>query len=216
MPDLGDGRGRRAVVWSAAAAVVFGLGVGAGTQLGGGGSRAAVPAGVATAKGQTAAPNSSQAAVEAAAGYATVMAQLFPLDADTARGVLAGDASDAYRTTLVQAADTDLIPLQQQMATLSGRPVFRQSVLASKVVSYTPTRAQVSDWVMLIAGQAGVADNAVSTFSTVTLDLVFERGAWKIDRSAEQPGPSPQMTGAPTAVDILVGRLAGFNDWRPR
>ncbi len=216
MADVGDGRARRAVVWLAAAAVVFGLGVGAGTQLvGGRGSRVAVPAGVAAA-GRSPAPNSSQAALDAAAGYATVMAQLFPLDPDTARGVLAADASDAYRTTLVQAADTDLVPLQQQMAALSGHPVFRQSVLAAKMISYTPTRAQVSDWVILVAGQAGVADNAVSTFSTVTLDLVFEHGGWKIDHSTEQPGPSPQMTGAPTSVDILVGRLDGFNDWRPR
>jgi hypothetical protein len=210
-----DGRRRRALGWAAAAATVFALGVAAGTQLGGGTARAAVPAGLPGAA-QATAPNSSQSALGSAAGYATVMAQLFPLDPDSARGVLSADASDAYRATLVATVDAVLVPLQQQMAALSGHPVFRQSVLAEKMVAFTPARAQVAAWVMVVAGQAAVADNAVCSFSTVTLDLVFERGGWRIDRSDEQPGPSPQMTGAPTAVDVLVGRLGGFDDWRPR
>jgi hypothetical protein len=215
MTGAADGRRRRAAVWGAAAAAVFGLGLAAGTQLVAGGSRAAVPAPV-TGVGTARVADSSLAAVDAAAGYATVMSQLFPLDPDTARRVLAGDASDAYRPIIVQAVGTALVPLQQQMAALSGRPVFRQSVLAAKPISFTAGRAQVSVWVLAVAGQAGVADNAVCSFSTVTLDLVFERGGWLIDHSAEQPGPSPQMTGAPTSVDALVGRLDGFNDWRPR
>lgn len=215
MAVSGDARRRRTVVWAVATVAVFALGVAAGTQLVAGGSTAAVPAGV-SASAKTAAPGSSQSALDTAASYATVMAQLFPLDADTARQVLAGDASDAYRATLVQTVDSVLVPLQQQMASLAGRPVFRQSVLAEKMDNFAPARAEVSAWVMVVAGQSGVADNAVCSFSTVDLQLVFQHGAWRIDTSNEQPGPSPQMTGAPTSVDVLVQTLGGFNDWRPR
>jgi hypothetical protein len=210
-----DGKAGRVGLIAAAAVTVFAIGIGVGTQIGAGGHQARVPAAVATGA-KAAAANSAPRVLDAAASYATVMAQVFALAPDAARAVLAGDASDNYRTILVQSVDTALVPLQQQMAALAGQPIFRQSVLGEKMVSYSPTRAQVSAWVMVVAGQSGVADNAVCSFSTVTLDLVFEHGGWKIDHSAEQPGPSPQMTGAPTSVDVLVGRLDGFNDWRPR
>jgi hypothetical protein len=200
---------------AAAGLVVFGIGIGVGTSLNGGGRRATVPPPV-TRGGGAGGPQSSQQAMHTAVGYATVTAQLFPLTPDAARAVLAADASDAYRSTLVQAVNDVLVPLQQQMAVLAGRPMFRQSVLAAKIVGYTATRAQVSVWVMAVAGQSGVADNAVCSFSTVTVTVVFERGAWRLDGSDEQPGPSPQMAGAPTSVDVLVGQLAGYSDWRPQ
>jgi hypothetical protein len=211
-----DPKHGRLALAATAALILFGIGVGVGTAMGGGaGHRASVPPAVAAA-GKSAAPQSQQQAMDAAVGYATVMAQLFPLTPDGARAVLAGDASDAYRATLVQAVDDVVVPLQQQMAVLAGQPMFRQSVLAAKLVSYTAGRARVSAWVMAVAGQTGVADNAVGSFSIVTVDVVFERGGWRLDRSDEQPGPSPQMTGAPTSVDVLVGRLAGYSDWRPQ
>ena len=216
MAGTGDPRRRRVLAVVMAVVAVFGLGVAAGTQLvGGGGTKAAVPAGLPAV---TAGPSADSApgALDAAARYATVLAQLFPLDPDSARQVLAGDASDAYRATLVATVDSVLVPMQQQMAALSGHPVFRQSVLAEKIDSFAPARAAVSVWLMVVAGQSGVADNAVSSFSTVDLQLVFQAGAWRIDGTGEHPGPSPQMSGAPTSVDATVAALAGFNDWRPR
>ena len=95
------------------------------------------------------------------------------------------------------------------------QPIYRQAVLAAHVGSYAPPRAQVAAWVMLTAGQVGVADNATATFATVTVDLVFEHGAWKLDHTSEQPGPSPDVRDAPSSVDSLISRLNGFADWRP-
>ena len=57
------------------------------------------------------------------------------------------------------------------------------------VVSYSPGQAEVSAWVMVVAGQSGVADNAVCSFSTVDLQLVFERGGVADQRAApSSPG----------------------------
>ncbi len=208
-------RRRRALVTAAVMLALFGLGVVVGSQLAGGSRAAAVPAGVALSP-KAAQPDSSQSALDAAAGFATVMAQVFPLDPTSAQALLAADASDAYRATLLQSVAAVLVPLQQQMASLAGRPVFRQSVLGERLNRSSPGQADVSAWVMVVAGQSGVSDNAVCSFSTVDLQLVFERAGWRINASTETPGPSPQMVGAPTSVDVLVQTLTGFNDWRPR
>jgi len=154
-------------------------------------------------------------ALAAGVGDATLMARLFPLDPSAARAVLAQVASDAYRDELVAAVAAELVPLQRQVAGLAGQPIYRQSVLAAEVSSYAPPRAQVAAWVMLTAGQAGVDDNATATFVTVTVELVFEHDAWKLDQTSEAPGPSPEVSDAPSSVDSLVSRLDGFADWRP-
>jgi len=206
-------RRRKIGVAAGAAVAVFLLGALAGGQIGHRRPGLSVPPPL---NSSAAAGPSSQSAVEAAAGYATVMAQLFPMPPDQAEAVLAADASDGYRATLTQSVDTVLLPLQQQVAELAGNPVYRESVLATRVVSYVAPRAEVTVWVMVVAGQSGVADNAVCSFELVDLQLVWQRGAWRIDGTSEQPGPSPQLSGAPTSVDQLVASLAGFNDWRPR
>jgi hypothetical protein len=146
---------------------------------------------------------------------ATLMARLFPLDPAAARQVLTGVASAEFRDQLVAAVAAELVPLQRQVAGLAGRPVYRQSVLAAEVSSYAPPRAQVAVWLIVTVGQAGVADNATATFATVTVGLVFEAGAWKLDATSEQPGPSPEVHDAPSSVDSFVARLDGFADWRP-
>ena len=154
-------------------------------------------------------------ALGAGVADATLMARLFPLDPAAARAVLAQVASDAYRDDLVAAVAAELVPLQQQVAGLAGTPIYRESVLAAQVGAYAPPRAQVAAWVMVIAGQAGIDDNATATFATVTVELVFEHGAWKLADTSAQPGPSPEVSDAPSSVDSLVARLDGFADWRP-
>jgi hypothetical protein len=154
--------------------------------------------------------------VEAGVALATLMARLYPLDPAAARAVAEDVASDAYRPTLVAAVDAELVPLQRRVAGLAGQPVYRQNVLAVRLVSHAPPRATVSVWVMVVAGQADVDGNAMATFATVTVELALERGAWRLDGTTEARGPSPQVGDAPSTVDALVSRLSGFSDWRPR
>lgn len=215
---LGSGpRVGRVAVTVAAAVGMVALFMGLVTARSSGGVRSGRPT-VAPAAGrpdENAPGETEPQALAAGVGDATLMARLFPLDPTAARAALAQTASDGYRDKLVAAVAAELVPLQRQVAGLAGQAIYRQLVLAAHVGSYAPPRAQVAAWVMLTAGQAGVADNATATFATVTVELVFEHGAWRLDRTAEQPGPSPEVRDAPTSVDSLVSRLDGFADWRP-
>jgi hypothetical protein len=173
---------------------------------------AVAPAAVATTD---ATAETQPAALAAGVADATLMARLFPLDPAAARAVLDGVASDSYRDELLAAVSAELVPLQREVAGLAGQPIYRQAVLATDLSVYAPPQARVAAWLMLTAGQAGVDDNATATFATVTVELVFEHGAWKLDHTSEQPGPSPEVRDAPSSVDSLVSRLDGFADWRP-
>ena len=192
--------GSRPRLMRVALSVAVGVGmvallVGVVTARSNGRSRSGRPT-VAPAAGRAgvdAAGETEPQALVAGVGDATLMARLFPLDPVAA----------------------ELVPLQRQVAGLVGQPIYRQVVLAAHVGSYAPPRAEVAAWVMLTAGQARVADNATATFATVTVELVFEHGAWKLDHTSEQPGPSPEVRDAPTSVDSLISRLDGFADWRP-
>ena len=154
-------------------------------------------------------------ALEAGVVAATLMARLFPLDRGAALEVVSNVASDSYRPALASAIDNELGPLQRQVAGLAGRPVYRQSVLAARLVSFAPPRAQVGAWVMVVAGQAEVESNVVATFATVTVDLVFENGRWRLNGTTETRGPSPQVNDVPSTADALEVRLDGYADWRP-
>jgi hypothetical protein len=170
---------------------------------------------VATAPATGSATPSLTSTLDAGVGFATLMAKLFPLDAAQAAAVLSADASDGYRQTLLAAIGTELEPLQRQAAQLAGTPIYRESVLATRLELAGPGRADLQVWVMVVAGQAGVADNAEATFDTVTVAMVFERGGWRLDGTSETTGPTPEVRAAPSDVDTLTSRLAGFGDWRP-
>ena len=176
-------------------------------------------------------------AVNAAARYATLLAQVFPLDADRARSVIADAASDDARARLTAAIDANLPPLQEQSTAIEGTTTYRQAVLATRLVSYsadTPTRsgsnqqspaaagarARVKVWTLLTVSQTPAADvhnatNAIGSFGTVSLALVWERGAWRIDDSTTVDGPSPLIDGRPSTGAQVDSALNGFTDWRP-
>jgi hypothetical protein len=186
---------------------------------------------------------SKAGAVDAGAHYATLLAQLFPLDGDHARAVVADAASDEARSRLVAAIDANLLPLQQQAGDLSGVTTYRQAVLATHLVSYSADApasagtvhqpataagawARVTVWTLLTVSrtpwagagttQAGDnASNAIGSFGTVHLDLTWQRGAWRIDDSTTLDGPTPLVDGTPSTGTQLNSALKGFQDWRP-
>jgi hypothetical protein len=169
--------------------------------------------------------HSRAGAVSAAAGYATILARIFPLDAARARSVVADAASDDARVDMVAAVDAKLVPLQQQAAGMGGATTYRQAVLAVRVESVTETRAAVYVWTLLTVtqtpqpGESYSADeeaNAIGSFARVHLDLLWERGAWRIDNSTTLAGPTPLIDGTPDTGNQLNATLAGFTDWRPR
>jgi hypothetical protein len=152
--------------------------------------------------------------VDVAVDDATLLARVFPMSAGEARSSVGAIASDAYRATFVAAVDRELVPLQQQAAALPGHTVFRQAVLATRRIRSDQRRAQVSVWMLVIVGQAGEPANPAASFVTVTVDLVAEHDAWKLDHVAQETGPTPLLAGQPDLVDSFDNRLIGFADWR--
>ena len=232
--SAGSRRGRRRRLVGALALVsvaAFGLGVATSGTSGGAAQEGApvVVAGQSVVASVGREDRSRDGAVAAAVEYATLLSRLFPLDAARARRLAADAASDSYRPGLVAAVGAELVPLQRELAELPGATVHRQSVLATRVDSYPGRpagagRARVSVWVMLTLGQrtesgsaesAGGQANAVASFGTVVLDVVWERGAWRLDGTAQRPGPTPLLDGRPQTTDELSAALAGFADWRP-
>jgi hypothetical protein len=209
-------RGRAAMAVVALVSVVAGLVAGQALGPSGhdGAPRAAVPGAAVAAKGGPG-PSSEAVALDAGVRYAALMAELLPLDPAAAKAVVEEAASDAYRPALVAAVDAELVPLQRQIAALGSQPFYRQSVLAARLIAHAPPRAEVAAWVLVVAGQSAGDGTAVATFATITVWLAFERGAWRLDRSAELSGPSPQLGDPPSTVEALVSRLEGFEDWRP-
>jgi len=66
-----------------------------------------------------------------------------------------------------------------------------------------------------VGQSAGEQANPVGSFSTVTLSLVWERSGWRLDGTAQRPGPTPLVDGQPVVADEFGRALDRFTDWRP-
>ena len=67
---------------------------------------------------------------------------------------------------------------------------------------------------LIVVGQAGEQVNPAASFATVTVDLVVERGEWKLNRVTQETGPTPLLVGQPDLIDAFDQRLSNFADWR--
>jgi hypothetical protein len=170
--------------------------------------------------------HSRAGAVAAAVEYATLLSRLLPLDRQEAVRVVGDASSYRHRGALIAAVDRELVPLQERVAALPGAAVHRQSALATRVDAYSdgtrPATARVSVWVLFTIGLGSIAAdgsvdeaNPVARFATVILDLVWERHGWRLDGSAQRPGPTPLLDGAPQSGQDFATALDGFSDWRP-
>jgi hypothetical protein len=99
------------------------------------------------------------------------------------------------------------------------------SVWTLLTVSHTPTGAGESvkespggpDDSGSGAGSAvDAVANAYGSFSTVVVDLTWQRGAWRLAGDATVRGPTPLIDGTPSTGPDLDADLRGFRDWRPR
>lgn len=150
-------------------------------------------------------------AVAAAVSYAAApQVWLYLSDdqvADTAGAVTAERARDELVPRLVE----DARLLRTEVTRAEGTVWFVVSPLATKVESYTVSRAVVRVWLVRVLSADGVAVPQ-SGWQTVTLDLDWERGDWRIAGVAESEGPTPQLESGlqPWAADYLGSELAGF------
>lgn len=117
-------------------------------------------------------------------------------------------ASNRFAPTLAADSSSQLHELLGDV-TDEGVPVatvlFRELPLTVDVVRVDASSAQVAVWAVLVVG---VPDHGAprQLWRTVTVDLVWERGDWRVDGWAATAGPTPALaTSAPIAtVEDLI------------
>jgi hypothetical protein len=83
--------------------------------------------------------------------------------------------------------------------------LFSELPLTAQVVTADDTASQVQVWSVLVIAVPG-SGAPRQAWRTVTVDLAWDQGDWRIDGWAARPGPTPALaTEAPIAsVDELV------------
>jgi len=150
-------------------------------------------------------------ALAAAVSYATApQVWLYRSDAQVTASfeVLASeDAEDDLVDQVVEDAGL----LRAEVSKASGTVWFVVAPLATKVETFTEDRAVVRVWLVRVLSADGVAVPQ-SGWATLTLDLSWERGDWRLASVDESEGPTPQVEAGsqPWAADYLGGELDGF------
>lgn len=126
------------------------------------------------------------------------------------------DAVDEIATPIAGPRMADQIVLdvstaREQLAASDGRIWWLVRPLAWRVDHSDDTEARISVWTITILSAAGVAAPQAE-YMTVTLDLAWVDGDWRVDGVRDTPGPTP-MTGPqdqPWDAEPFDQTLAGF------
>jgi hypothetical protein len=210
-------RGRLAVVGLAVLLLAVGLAVGrwtAGTSAPA--ARNAAPASVhpaaPPARSSETGEHTRSGAIAAAASAMTALARPELLFDPARRRVVAGEvAAPAYAGELASLFDRGYDHMARELG--GGDPsrvLLRLVPLGHRVESFSPARARVAVWQVLLIGAPG--GRAVASWSTSRADLVWTRGGWRVAGfTSDEPGPGPTVTNAATATspEVFLARLDG-------
>ena len=129
-------------------------------------------------------------AVAAAVAYATASQRwLYFTDAEI-EAAIAEIASPVAAPRLTEDVVADVSMARDQLAQAQGRTWWLVRPLAWRVDDLRDTEARVSVWTVTILSAAAVAAPQ-SEFLTVTLDLAWVDGDWRVDGVRDTPGPTP-------------------------
>ena len=155
---------------------------------------------------------SRDGAREAAIAYTATLSQrllyLEPAEAEAAVRAIAANASVVTITHDVLAA---LETVREPLAAGMGATWWVVEPLAAKVEAHTTDRARVSVWMVRVLSRPGVVVPQ-SSWVTETVELVWERGDWRLWSDEPTPGPTPVLDGSdvPASAAELDTELTGF------
>lgn len=152
-----------------------------------------------------------EGAVAAAMSYVTApQAWLYLADEDVAASVAAVTTPEAGEE-LVDDLVSEARLLRGELAKASGTVWFVVSPLATRVEAYDERRATVRVWAVRVLSAEGVAVPQ-SGWHTVTFELAWHRGDWRIAGLTEAEGPTPQLEAGlqAWAPGYLADELEGF------
>ena len=165
------------------------------------------PTGMAASDG---AGRSEAGAVAAAMRFATAsQAWVYMTDADIEAAATAVVAPSS-RERLVNEVVDEVRLLRDQLQEAKGTVWYVVSPLATKVDSYSESRAVVRVWLVRVLSADGVAVPQ-SGWETLALELVWDRG-WRVADVDHAEGPTPQLEAGlqPWSAAYLDQTLAGF------
>lgn len=158
-----------------------------------------------------AAARSTSGALDAATTYVRAGQQIFDLDPDERRSALRAMAADAAARGFVAQQRRQLAELDGIAARGEGPLTWDVAVLATRVDAHTRQRARVAIWRLGVLSIAGLTA-PLAEYTTVTYELVWERGAWRIWSETQVPGPSPMPhpEATPSTPAEFDAALEGF------
>ena len=155
---------------------------------------------------------SRDGAREAAIAYtATLSQRLLYLEPEAAEAAVRAVAADASVDTITRDVLAALETVREPLAAGTGATWWVVEPLAAKVEAHTTDRARVSVWMVRVLSRPGVVVPQ-SSWVTETVELVWERGDWRLWSDESSPGPTPVLDGSdvPASAAELDTELTGF------
>lgn len=150
-------------------------------------------------------------AIAASISYATASQRWLYFSDDEIRAAVDEIATPVAAPRMADQIVLDVSTAREQLAASAGRIWWLVRPLAWRVDHIDDTEARVSVWTITILSAAGVAAPQAE-YMTVTLDLAWVDGDWRVDGVRDTPGPTP-MTGPqdqPWDAEPFDQTLAGF------
>ena len=147
---------------------------------------------------------------DAAIAYVQMGDLVLSLDPSAAANVLRRVASRESSIQFVQTELAGFTQLRNALGRGNGPIRLRVGVIATSVDAFSQDRAEVRLWRVAILSREGMT-NPGEQWATVTYDLVWEQGNWKIWSETDVPGPNPAASSSQLATPSeLEAALAGF------
>ena len=206
-PATGPRPAKRLLTLTVAFALTLTAGIVIGTRLGSTGApsrqvvieRGAPGTGADQALGRRAPAASAHTragAVASAARSITAFGGNVLLEPSRLRALVARIASNASRTRLIDAfAEASSQTRTKLGADTVPRPVIvlRAAPVGYRVERYSSGTATIAVWYVGVVG-SGATVQPQQSWRTETVELVWERGAWKVGSFASTVGPTPALT----------------------
>ena len=150
-------------------------------------------------------------AVAAAIAYATASQRWLYFTDDEITAAVTEIATPLAALRLAADAVSEIRTARDQLGASPGRVWWLVRPLGSRLDHHTPDEARVSVWVVTVLSAAEAAAPQTE-WLTVTIDMAWVEGDWRVDAVHDAPGPTP-MTGPgdqPWDAEPFDDTLDGF------
>jgi hypothetical protein len=131
----------------------------------------------------------------------------------TRSDLIASIATTGFGPVLASLSSTQLAEMSAELGEAGVSPtelVWSEIPLTARIVSADDDRVVVDVWAVLVVGVPGVGAPR-QAWRTVTVEVAWERAAWRIDGWATRAGPTPAL--AATSVVSSVADIAEVVSW---